>query len=169
MNGGFADSLEVLTACPLQRVVLSWGKCRLRLITYKSSAEILDAWALDELMSHYVIYRKKLSVQGTRTPEFAFRFYVVSTHHPRKLLQQVTRERKHAGVFDVSWGTYRIRLLVLRDIPEAPTNIPWQIFSDQVERVRSGLQNYHWHREEARSMIHQFAQHYHFGGALRQK
>ena len=36
----------------------------------------------------------------------------------------MTGERKHAGVFDVSWGTYRIRLLVLRDIPEAPTNIP---------------------------------------------
>jgi len=90
-------------------------------------------------MSHYVIYRKKLSDQGTPTPESAFRFYVVSTHHPRKLLQQVTGERKHAGVFDVSWGTYRIRLLVL------------------------------WHREEAHSMIHQFAQHYHFGGALRQK
>gem|GEM_PF-2551653 len=120
-------------------------------------------------MSHYVIYRKKLSDQGTPTPESAFRFYAVSTHHPWKWLQQVTRERKHAESSMFLGEPYRIRLLVLRDLPEAPTNIPWQIFSDQVERVRSGLQNYHWHREEARSMIHQFAQHYHFGGALRQK
>lgn len=50
--------------------------------------------------------------------------------------------------------------------PGRPHNVPWQIFSDESRCVESGLQCYDWHQEEARSLINQFAQHYHFEGAL---
>ena len=48
------------------------------LVTYKSSAESLDSWALDELFGHYVNYRKQLREQNVDAPESAFRFYAVS-------------------------------------------------------------------------------------------
>ena len=48
------------------------------LVTYKSSAESLDLWALDELFGHYVNYRKQLREQNVDAPESAFRFYAVS-------------------------------------------------------------------------------------------
>ena len=136
------------------------------LITYKSSAETLDVWALDELMSHYVIYRKKTKVKGHLLPETDFCFYAVSTLYPRKLLQQVNSKEISSGVFDIYWGVHRIRLIILRNIPDAKSNVLWQIFSDRIEKVHSGLKRYRWHQEEARSLIHQFAQRYHFEGEL---
>ena len=48
------------------------------LVTYKSSAESLDLWALDELFGHYVNYRKQLREQNVDALESAFRFYAVS-------------------------------------------------------------------------------------------
>ena len=48
------------------------------LVTYKSSAESLDSWALDELFGHYVNYRKQLREQNVDALESAFRFYAVS-------------------------------------------------------------------------------------------
>ena len=48
------------------------------LVTYKSSAESLDSWALDELFGHYVNYRKQFREQNVDALESAFRFYAVS-------------------------------------------------------------------------------------------
>ena len=48
------------------------------LVTYKSSAESLDSWALDELFGHYVDYRKQFREQNVDALESAFRFYTVS-------------------------------------------------------------------------------------------
>src|SRR5213592_149918 len=46
------------------------------LITFKSHQESLDDWALKELTSHYVNYRKQLSAAGQPLlPEDDFRLY----------------------------------------------------------------------------------------------
>jgi hypothetical protein len=74
------------------------------LLTYKSHQEALDAWALDELIGHYVNYRKLLVAQQSDTsaaegdannnqthllPEAAFQLYAVATREPLKLLRQL--------------------------------------------------------------------------------
>ena len=48
------------------------------LITFKSHREALDAWAMKELIGHYVAYRKLVSPSPSRlSPEDQFRLYAV--------------------------------------------------------------------------------------------
>ena len=55
------------------------------LMTYKSLRQPLDAWALDELVGHYVNYRKQSSPSLEELlPVEDFRLYAVSTRHPGK-------------------------------------------------------------------------------------
>jgi hypothetical protein len=59
---------------------------RHNLLTYKSIRQSLDGWALDELIEHYVNYRKQISRSGKKLlPVEDFRLYAVSTRAPEKL------------------------------------------------------------------------------------
>lgn len=60
------------------------------LLTYKSVRQPLDAWTLDELVGHYVNYRKQRSPSQKRLlPVEDFRLYGVSTREPQKLKREV--------------------------------------------------------------------------------
>jgi hypothetical protein len=61
---------------------------RHNLLTYKSKQEPLDGWALDELIGHYVNYRKLLSPKPGLLPESDFQLYAVATRHPQGLARQ---------------------------------------------------------------------------------
>jgi hypothetical protein len=132
------------------------------LLTYKSHQEALDAWALDELIGHYVNYRKLLVAQQYDTsaaegeannnqthllPEAAFQLYAVATREPLKLLRQLPASALQPtdlpGVHDLKWGLRQIRLIVLDAVADTPRNALWEIFSTNVERVRQGLRHYH--------------------------
>ena len=53
------------------------------LLTYKSRHEALSAWTLDELIGHYVNYRKlRRNAEGKRHPPDAFGLYAVATRFP---------------------------------------------------------------------------------------
>ena len=63
------------------------------LLSYKSFQEPLDDWTLDELLGHFVNYRKQVSpARSTLLPKIAFRLYGVSTRFPQKLAEQVSLE-----------------------------------------------------------------------------
>ena len=54
------------------------GLARHNLVTFKSFREALDAWALKELIGHYVAYRKLVSPSPSDLlPEDHFRLYAV--------------------------------------------------------------------------------------------
>ena len=56
------------------------------LITFKSHREALDAWAMKELIGHYVAYRKLISPSPSRLlPEDHFRLYAVCAPLPPQL------------------------------------------------------------------------------------
>ena len=60
------------------------------LLSYKSFQEPLDDWTLDELIGHFVNYRKQVSpVRSALLPKAAFRLYGVSTRFPQQLADQV--------------------------------------------------------------------------------
>ena len=56
------------------------------LLTYKSFRESLDAWALEELVGHYVNYRKLLSLEFS-TKDDEFQLYAIATRFPAKLMK----------------------------------------------------------------------------------
>ncbi len=135
-------------------------------LSYKSKQEALDGWAMEELIGHYVTYRKLASIQAAAAPatarpadpveppaaverllpEAAFRLYAVATRHPAKLFTQLAPSAQHPtawpGVYDLDWGSRRIRLIVLNALAEDPRNAPWELFASELDRIRYGLAHY---------------------------
>ena len=138
------------------------------LLTYKSRHEPLSAWTLDELIGHYVNYRKlRRRPDGKRHRQDAFGLYAVATRFPNGLV------RKHPlqptawdGVYDLPWGGHHVRVIVLNAIAEHPRNAPWELFASEQDRIRQGLIHYrarhpspspgrHWELLERLYLIYQ--------------
>jgi hypothetical protein len=111
------------------------------LLTFKALQDPLDAWALKELAAHGVNYRKHISPDLDHLlPEEHFRLLAASMRFPRRLADRVTLRPVSAGAYDVVWGTDTIRILVLRDLPEAEQNLVWNLFSGDQERIVHAFQ-----------------------------
>lgn len=117
------------------------------LITYKSLREPLDGWTLDELIGHYVNYRKQVSPSSDQfLPVEDFRVYAVCTRKPQKLHQQHTLQKLQQGVYWIEWGTQTVRVIVLSEMPPTPNNAVWDLFSGVPRTVQYGAAQYHWRR-----------------------
>lgn len=137
------------------------------LLTYKSMRQSMDAWALDELIGHYVSYRKKVSLSASDLiPEDAFQLFAVSTRYPRKLMDDGAFEEIGEGVFDRNWGSRTIRLIVLSRIPKKPENAAWHLFSARPETVVFGAEQYRWRISETSSIINDLFQKYNIEGVV---
>jgi hypothetical protein len=114
------------------------------LLTFKALQDPLNAWALKELASHGVSYRKQISPDLEHLlPEEHFRLLAASMRYPQGLAERVTLQPQGPGTYDVQWGTDTIRILVLREMPDADQNLVWNLFSgnqDQIARAFQRLQ-----------------------------
>jgi len=134
------------------------------LLTYKSLHQPLDGWALDELVGHYVNYRKQTSAkQGKKKllPENDFRLYAVCTRKPRKLAAQVELHALKEGVYEVAWGIQSIRIIVLNQVPQVERNAIWQMFSNLSEGVQFGARHYPWRQPDHSSIVNDLYKRYH--------
>src|SRR5437868_4607747 len=69
------------------------------LVTFKSYQEALDGWALNELVGHYVNYRKQASPSmQDLLPETDFRLFAVSVRSPQGLARQTMLNPVQPGV-----------------------------------------------------------------------
>ena len=132
------------------------------LLTYKSLREALDSWAIDELIGHYVNYRKQISDE--LSPIEDFKLYAVSTRFPHKLAKEVNLQEKQAGVYETQWGTHIIHVLVLNQFANTERNAFWQLFSANIEKVRFGRLNYHFKQHDVSSFVNQLFNYYHVEG-----
>ena len=113
------------------------------LLTYKSKQEPLDGWALDELLGHYVNYRKLIGPEARLLPESAFQLYAVATRHPQGLARGRTLQPTvQPGVYDLTWGTPTVRVIVLNAIDSHPRNAAWELFGTRQDRIRHGAAHY---------------------------
>ena len=114
------------------------------LLTYKSRHEPLNAWTLDELIGHYVNYRKlRLDPKGERHHESAFGLYAVATRFPRDLVRTHPLQRTDwEGIYELPWGGHRVRVIVLNAIAQHPRNTAWELFACEQDRMRQGLIHY---------------------------
>jgi hypothetical protein len=141
------DGLETLTAH--------------NLLSYKSWHEPFDKWALQELVSHYVSYRKLVSTSPKNLkPESDFQLYAITTRYPQKLATQVNLQEQRPGVYLVDYG-HPIQVLVLSQLLPVPKNAFWQLFSADATKVSYGRQHYHWKRPTLSSLINQLFEFYH--------
>jgi hypothetical protein len=129
---------------------------RHNLLTYKSLRQPLDAWALDELVGHYVNYRKQRSPSPKRLlPVEAFRLYGVCTREPQKLKREAPVTSVQPGVYQVQWGLHPIRIIVTSQVPQTPRNAIWQLFSGRPDNVRYGSEAFQWHRADHATLLQQ--------------
>ncbi len=138
---------------------------RYNLLTYKSLREPLDGWTLDELVGHYVNYRKQISNAVERLlPVDDFRLYAVSTREPEKLATAVSLMSLKEGVYDVQWGSQRVRVIVLSQVAKNERNAIWQLFSGIAEKVQFGASHYHWRQPDTSTIIKDLYQYYQVEG-----
>lgn len=126
------------------------------LLTYKSMQESLDDWVLKELTGHYVNYRKVISPSLDRLlPEKQFRLIAVSTRYPQKLANQSRQnwQQLQKGVYQIKRGSDLIRVIVLKQIPNAEHNLIWQLFSAQQEKVQQAARSYFKSDSQINTMI----------------
>jgi len=127
------------------------------LISYKSHRQSLNAWAVEELIGHYVNYRKIL---GKKAKPDDVRLYAVSTRNPAKLLSLAPAREASPGVLDISVLSRAIRILVLSRLPLEQRNAVMAFFSFDAEKVRFALDNYQWRQDDASTVINQLLEKY---------
>ncbi len=127
------------------------------LISYKSQRQSLNAWALEELIGHYVNYRKIL---GKKAKPSDIRLYAVSTRYPAKLLKNQSAREHLPGVLDISVLSRTIRILVLNRLPLEQRNAVMAFFSFDADKVRFALDHYQWHQDDCSTVINQLLEKY---------
>jgi hypothetical protein len=134
------------------------------LVSFKSFREKLSAWTLNELVGHYVNYRKQVSPsmdEGDLLPEGEFRLFAVSARFPQNLVDgKVVMERIQEGVYEVRHFTGSIRLVVVNQLPRKEHNAILHMFSASDELLAYGTQHYHIRSAETSSLLLQLLQRY---------
>jgi hypothetical protein len=119
------------------------GLAEHNLITFKSHHETLNAWAMKELASHSVSYRKLVSPSPKELlPEELFRLYAVTARLPHNLSQQVPWQQQQAGVYHCQWATDRVTVIVTGELPREAHNAPLHLFSAAPELVAFARDTY---------------------------
>jgi hypothetical protein len=135
------------------------------LMTYKSLHEPLDCLVLGELIGHFINYRKQISSSWDNLlPAVDFRLYAVCTREPEKLKTETTVEFITEGVYQVQWGIFDIRVIVLSKMPETPRNALWQMFSAVRDKVGYGVLKYPWRTGNVSSVFNQLYDKYKLEG-----
>jgi hypothetical protein len=126
------------------------------LLAFKSFQETLDEWALWELAAHYVNYRKQVSPSTTDLlPAEDFRLVAVTARYPRDLATELPLLEVQPGVYDCRWGTSRIRVLVLHELPLAEHNALLLLFSALPRQVAYALEHYRKRSSETSTLLDQ--------------
>jgi len=113
------------------------------LITFKSHQEALDGWALNELIGHYVNYRKQSSPSMQELlPEADFRLFAVSVRYPQGLARHIELLPVQPGVYDIRHFTGTLRLVVVRELPQHENNALLHLFSARADLVKYGKEHY---------------------------
>jgi hypothetical protein len=131
------------------------------LLTFKALKDPLAAWTLKELAGHGVNYRKFVSPDLDHLlPEDQFRLLAASMHFPRQLASRVALQPQGPGAYDVIWGVDTIRILVLREMPEAEQNIVWNLFSGDQKRIATAFQRLQPRLQSYSSLVNQLLKYY---------
>jgi hypothetical protein len=138
------------------------------LITYKSIQESLNTWTIDELIGHYVNYRKQESASLNKLiPTQQFKLFAICTRYPNGLEQQGLKlEPQQKAILNLTYGSHQIKILVLNKMPRKQRNAIWQLFSGTGKGFVYGGQNYNWHSKQDRAILNQLYELYKQNGAV---
>jgi hypothetical protein len=131
------------------------------LISFKSYQEALDGWALNELIGHYVNYRKQSSpTMQDLLPETDFRLFAVCVRFPQGLAKDGVLKPVKAGVYDVAHFTGLVRAIVVHELPKEEQNAMLHLFSARPELVQYGSEHHQLRSSETSSLLKQLFHRY---------
>ena len=138
--------------------------CNHNLITYKSVRESMNGWAINELISYYVLYRKILSVnEDIKTqqrkkiklkPSSHFKLIAVSTRYPANLLKKERYLELKQGIYQIERGEQKIDIIVISRLPKTKNNAFWHLFANKQQNVEFGFKNYEWKRNDLKHSVY---------------
>ena len=132
------------------------------LVTYKSKNQSLNLWAIEELIGHYVNYKKILTGSGEKVRDI--RLYAICTRYPRNLLSAVEAEKVSPGVFELRALSRTVKVVVLNFVPLEQKNAVLAFFSFDANKVSFALKNYIWQQEDGSTVINQLLDKYSLEG-----
>jgi hypothetical protein len=127
------------------------------LMTYHSPHQVMESFSLEELLWHYVSYRKKESASLTQMlPERGFRLYAVITNYPDEMKKEkMTLKCLKEGVYEVPFfGSRTMRIIVASEVRTRENNTPWLLFSGIPEKVEFAKTHHRWRHPKASSVVH---------------
>jgi hypothetical protein len=131
------------------------------LISFKSYQEALDGWDLNELVGHYVNYRKQASPSMQELlPESDFRLFAVTVRFPQTLAREAELMPVQPGVWQVRHFTGTIRLVVVHELPQEEHNALLHLFSARTDLVQYGTAHYRLRSEETSTILLQLFRRY---------
>ncbi len=137
------------------------------LITFKSYRQALDGWALNELVGHYVNYRKQVSPSmQDLLPETDFRLFALSVPFPNSLATQTALTQIRPGVYDVCHFTGMVRVVVVHQLPKVEHNALLHLFSARAELLQYGATHYRARSTETSTLLLQLFERYQLEATL---
>jgi hypothetical protein len=137
------------------------------LISFKSYQEALDGWALNELIGHYVNYRKQASPSmQDLLPETDFHLFAVSVRFPQGLARAGVLTPVKPGVYEARHFTGTVRILAVHELPQEEHNALLHLFSARAELLRYGAGHYRPHSEETSKLLLKLFARYRVEGAI---
>ncbi len=131
------------------------------LISFKSYQETLDHWALEELIGHYVNYRKQTSPSMQNLlPVTDFRLFAVSVRFPQTLASEFALAERSPGVYDLRRFGGWLRIIVVNRLPLQDQNAVLHLFGAQAEQVVYGVQHYRQRSPETSTVLAQLFERY---------
>jgi hypothetical protein len=131
------------------------------LVSFKSYQEPLTGWALDELVGHYINYRKQVSPSmQDLLPEADFRLFAVSVRFPQNLVGQVALTRLQEGVYEARHFSGVLRLVVVHELPQQEHNALLHLFSAKNDLMRYGVEHYQRRSPETSTILVQLLERY---------
>ncbi|KHD07833.1 hypothetical protein PN36_31450 [Candidatus Thiomargarita nelsonii] len=132
------------------------------ILTYKSMHQALDHWAIEEVIGHYVSYRKMVSPSKQELlPASDFQVYAVSTRYPKNLLG--SKKKLNPEIEEIQAGVYKVLsklicpviILVLSEMLKDDKNALWQLFSGKADGFEFGNVHYQWHDPSSQALLNQ--------------
>lgn len=137
------------------------------LVTFKSHQQALDGWALNELVGHYVNFRKQVSpTMKELLPESDFKLFAVCVRFPQSLTRHTTLTSVQPGVYEARHFTGTIRIVVVHELPQEEHNSLLHLFSTRVDLLQYGTRHYHIRSGETSTLLIQLLNRFRLEAAL---
>ncbi|MBF0227463.1 MAG: hypothetical protein HQK76_18615 [Desulfobacterales bacterium] len=141
---------------------------RHNLVSFKSHQDTLNSFSIEELIGHYVNYRKQSSPSLDKLlPSDDFRLYAVTPLYPQKLFKDKGDkfQKYKEGVYDLDFNFVKsVRVIVLKEISNEDKNAMWNLFSAVPKSVSYGAEHYHWKSYDVSSIINVLYKKYNMEG-----